>query len=314
MQFIPQANRYRIVSNEVEGQLLMHILERGEVEKQLFQQYLHEIVEQLILFEQYSKETQYRYMNPYCIVISKASEVLLLNLEVDSNQFVMKYLQQREVRDHFIVYPMMDTNRNIKHQGLFNFGRTLEFFLSHCEIQPPFTSREIKKYNSIIQACCPSQGEQEYQVVRDIVKDIPKISKIQSSPLQKHRPSLLKLAVIVVVLLLALFVKSQLKQTNIETGSQVVQAAEGEDDSQTIVDEAPLICMSCEERAEIQELDHEEIKIHLLDIKEAISESTNHIKEDLFSLLNALVTSHEEEIVEELLEQVDQLVEEQEPE
>ena len=48
------------------------------------------------------KQKEYRYLNPYSIVVSEEGELLLLDLESPENAFVMKQMQKHAVRNHFV--------------------------------------------------------------------------------------------------------------------------------------------------------------------------------------------------------------------
>ena len=93
-------------------------------------------------YERCGEGQNYKYLNPYGIVLSDEGEVLFLDTESRENAEVMKQMQKRAVRSHFIrpVYEM-DTCGS-REPDLFGYGNTLRFMLAYMKVVPALTKRE----------------------------------------------------------------------------------------------------------------------------------------------------------------------------
>lgn len=300
LQFVKQGNRARIVSTQVEGILLVHKMEHKDWNKVLLLHVFQQVLEQLVLFEQYSKETQYRYICPYSIVYTSTGEVMLLNLEEESSQFAMRYLQQREVRDYFIVYPVLNAEKEITHQAMYNFGKTLEFFLTHCEFEIPYTSREEKKIYALIEACSPSSGRQAYQTMIEVKQAFPSPSKLSNSPIsRKYSSTLKKLGIVAAILVVAFIVKSQLTGIAGNNDLTKVHANDELDELDAAEEIVAYICDLCIERAGKEDRYHEELNQSIQTLHEALANSTSELREEIQLFFEG---SGMESEVEEILE------------
>ena len=93
-------------------------------------------------YERCGEGQNYKYLNPYGIGLSDEGEVLFLDTESRENAEVMKQMQKRAVRSHFIrpVYEM-DTCGS-REPDLFGYGNTLRFMLAYMKVVPALTKRE----------------------------------------------------------------------------------------------------------------------------------------------------------------------------
>ena len=76
----------------------------------------------------------YRYLNPCSVIVSEDGRLFLLDTEAPDNEPVMKRMQKRAVRSHFVkpVYEIGIGRNN--EADLFAYGKTIQFILAYSEI------------------------------------------------------------------------------------------------------------------------------------------------------------------------------------
>ena len=93
--------------DEAEGTLLIYRIQEGVcVEKERVIHWIRQLVVQLDLYQRSGDHPEqircYRYLNPYSVLITEEDQVMLLNLEAPQNEFVIKNMQKRSMRHHFV--------------------------------------------------------------------------------------------------------------------------------------------------------------------------------------------------------------------
>ena len=113
-------------------------------------------------------------MNPYGIVLSDEGEVLFLDTESRENAEVMKQMQKRAVRSHFIrpVYEM-DTCGS-REPDLFGYGNTLRFMLAYMKVVPALTKREEIRLFRICGKCI-GETRKKYSSFLQVLKELPTV-------------------------------------------------------------------------------------------------------------------------------------------
>ena len=133
--------------DEVEGTLLIYrIQEEKCMEKDRVIKWIRQLVTQLDLYQRSGENPEqircYRYLNPYSVLITGEDQVMLLNLEDPQNEFVMKNMQKRSMRHHFVrAVQTFGENSKIA-VDLYGLGKTVQFLLACTEIMPGFRFRE----------------------------------------------------------------------------------------------------------------------------------------------------------------------------
>ena len=91
IRFVEHGGRCWPTMDCVKGQLLLQRL-RGEpvIEKAMLFSWLKELVVQLEQYQRCRNNKGYRYLNPYSVLVTAEDKLLLLDLEEESNAFVMK--------------------------------------------------------------------------------------------------------------------------------------------------------------------------------------------------------------------------------
>ena len=136
-------------------------------------------------YERCGAGQNYKYLNPYGIVLSDEGEVLFLDTEARGNAEVMKQMQKRAVRSHFIrpVYEM-DTCGS-RAVDLFGYGNTLRFMLAYMKVVPALTRREEIRLLHICGKCI-GETRKKYGSFQQVSKDLPVVRENVKQADKKH--------------------------------------------------------------------------------------------------------------------------------
>ena len=96
---------------------------------------------------------------------------LLLNPDAQENEFVMKKMQQKAVRSHFI-RPTASGSRKNCSVDLFGYGKILQFLLAYTEQIPELSRSEERRLERIIERCTGG-GRRHYDKISQVIRDLP---------------------------------------------------------------------------------------------------------------------------------------------
>ena len=135
----------------------------------------------------------YRYLNPYSIIVTEEDGLRLLDLEAPDNASVIKQMQTGAVRDHF-VRPVYDLGISRNHEtDLFAYGKTIQFMLAYTEVRPSLTRLEEMKLQRVISRCTGESGKR-YGDFGQVLKALPQIPEAESAKPQGKKQSLKRIA------------------------------------------------------------------------------------------------------------------------
>ena len=186
LRFIEHGTQCRQSMDCVEGTILIYYLrDHPMVEKRILFEWFRQIGTSLDQFHRCRKGQCYRYLNPYSVVVTGEGVLLLMNLEAPENEFVMKKMQQRAVRAHFLRPAAARRAGQMRAADLFGFGRTMQFMLACTEVVPGLTYWEKvpgltywekAKLARVISRCTES-GRRQYEEIRQAVRELPEVRK-----------------------------------------------------------------------------------------------------------------------------------------
>lgn len=165
--------------DEVEGTLLIYRLQEEKcMEKERVIKWIRQLVTQLDLYQRSGENPEqircYRYLNPYSVLITGEDQVMLLNLEDPQNEFVMKNMQKRSMRHHFVrAVQTFGENSKIA-VDLYGLGKTVQFLLACTESLPGFRFWEEYQLTRFIQKCLQTEEKKRYGNLKEALKDLPK--------------------------------------------------------------------------------------------------------------------------------------------
>lgn len=140
---------------------------------------------------------EYRYLNPYSVIVSEEGELILLDLEAPENAFVMKQMQKRAVREHFVKPVCLIRAGKDQKADIFAYGKTIQFLLAYTEIVPALTRREETRLSRVIDRCM-GESRREYEDIAQVLKSLPAVKPGMSQPKTGKREKLLAAACVCV--------------------------------------------------------------------------------------------------------------------
>lgn len=177
LKFIEHGAQCRQSMDCEKGDLLVYYLrENRRLEKETLFEWFRQIGISTDQFHRCRGGRRYRYLNPYSIVAAEDGRVYLLDLEAPENENVLKKMQQRAVRKHFVKAVSGEESGLAGDPDLFGYGRTMQFVLAYTAVVPPLTRREEKKLDRIIERCTKF-SRNRYSDTRQAANDIPSVSR-----------------------------------------------------------------------------------------------------------------------------------------
>lgn len=167
-------NRWHPAMDCVQGELLIDRIRRcPEVEKEEVFGWIRQLAQQLERFHRCQSGQCYRYVNPYSVMITQDDQILLLDLDAESNAFVLKNMQKRAMRNHF-VKPLLHIRENTRlFADFYGFGKTVQFMMASTIPDPPLTHGETRKLYRVTEKCLSEDPKRVYQEFGQIQRDLP---------------------------------------------------------------------------------------------------------------------------------------------
>lgn len=182
LRFIEHSGNCRQSMDCIQGTLLIRYLkDNPSLEKSVLFGWFRQLGVCIDQYHRCRNYKDYRYLNPYSVVVTQERELVLLDLEAPDNAFVMKQMQKRAVRNHF-VKPVceMGVERGNK-ADLFAYGKTIQFVLAYAQITPELTHWEEIRLSRMISRCMGETGK-AYEDIRQAVQAIPVIKANTRNP------------------------------------------------------------------------------------------------------------------------------------
>lgn len=187
IRFVEHGGRCWPTMDCVKGQLLLYRL-KGQpvIEKAMLFSWMKELLTQLEQYQRCRNNKGYRYMNPYSVLVTDEDKLLLLDLEAESNAFVMKNLQKQAVRSHF-VKPIVRRKHNVQaSMDLYGYGKTIQFIMANTEMKPALTRKEIYQIEKLIDKCIGETMQKQYDDLSQVYRDMPYIRERKGVQIKKY--------------------------------------------------------------------------------------------------------------------------------
>lgn len=164
--------------DSMSGELLIYrVRDHPQVTKEQLFAWFAQLLEQVIQYHRCYDNQNYRYINPYSVFVAKDGKLLLLDLDAESNGFVMRNLQKRAMRAHF-VKPVVHISEGSGDQlDLYGYGKTIQFILANTNVEPSLSKFQENKLERIINKCLNESKGKQYKEIKEIKKELPVIHK-----------------------------------------------------------------------------------------------------------------------------------------
>lgn len=173
LKFIEHGSQCRRSLDCVQGTLMLRFLKsHPQMEKETVIRWFRQLAVSADQYHRSGNGRSYRFINPCGIVVTEEKELLLLDMESEGNGFVMKMMQSRAMRDHF-VRPVYEKGMSAGCRAdLFSYGKTIQFILAYVQINPPLKKREELRLAAVI-SNCTGDSRKKYDDFRGVMKDLP---------------------------------------------------------------------------------------------------------------------------------------------
>lgn len=181
LKFIEHGAHCRQIMDCVQGTILLNYLkENPQIEKGMLISWFRELAVSVDQYHRSHSRQNYRYLNPCSIVVSEEGTLFLLDMEAPDNEPVMKRMQKRAVRNHFVkpVYEIGTAGNN--DADLFAYGRTIQFVLAYSEVYPALSRREENRLSRVIDRCT-GESRKKYADLQQVLKNLPAVPRRGSS-------------------------------------------------------------------------------------------------------------------------------------
>lgn len=186
LSFIEHGTHCRQTMDCVQGTLLIEYLrEHPRIEKHVLFEWFRKIA---ICVDQYHRcrnRQNYKCLNPYSIVVSESRGICLLDLEAPDNGFVMKQMQKRAMRNHF-VKPVYEMGADGRYSAdLFAYGKTLQFILAYAEVVPELTKLEESRLLKLTERCT-GEARKRFESFQQVLSSLPDANRNGQADKQKY--------------------------------------------------------------------------------------------------------------------------------
>lgn len=184
LRMLERDGEYILSMDCVEGKLLIYKVQeetpvsKGEVLRRIYQ-----LTQQVVWYQRKNQGRSYRYLNPYSIVLTE-EEALLLDMEAESNQFVVRNMQKRAMRKHFV--RSQEEGGLVRNKDFYDLGQTVRFLLACANMPSGFSPGEIYRMNGYLKKTEELAERGGTECGEELLKKIPK-PKSPKTAKQKKR-------------------------------------------------------------------------------------------------------------------------------
>lgn len=171
----------------VSGELLIYRIKRyPEIEKETLFAWMKQLIIQIEQYHRCRNNQCYRYINPYSVLVTKEEELLLLDMDAPSNEFVLKSMQKRAMREHF-VKPIVHIKENTRITlDLYGYAKTIQFVLASMKVTPALTRWEEHRLAKIIDKCLSQDPKRQYEDLKQVEKELPSVGRLIDSKVRRR--------------------------------------------------------------------------------------------------------------------------------
>lgn len=186
IRFIQHGNRCRPAMDCVPGELLIYrVRQYPMIEKETLFAWMKQLSAQIGQYHRCRNNQCYRYINPYSVLITKDEKILLLDMDAQSNEFVLKNMQKRAMREHF-VKPIVHIKENARITlDLYGYAKTIQFLLAGMKADPALTRWEEHRLSKIIDKCLTEDLKKQYKDMEQVERELPSVKGMAEGKLRR---------------------------------------------------------------------------------------------------------------------------------
>lgn len=183
IRLIEHDGRCHVSMDRMQGWLLADWMKeaqakRLELDKETFYVWLKHLARQLEQYHRSGRGAGYRYLNPYSVLIGESGELYLLDLTAEENEFVLKSLQERGMREQFVrpIQKIRDKvpNENKEDVDIYCYGKTIQLLFVRVKEWLGFSKAEERRLNRFIRRCVEWEEAKAYKNLGQMKKEVPR--------------------------------------------------------------------------------------------------------------------------------------------
>ncbi len=175
LRLIEHGQTCYVSSDNVRGvQLAVWLRSHPDMSKEALFGWIQDIVRQLSLIHKCRGQPCYQYVNPYSLIVTEEKEIYFLDTGAGSNEDVIREMQRRPVREHFLPPEEPYYQRASEELDIYGLGKTIQFLLAETRVDPPLRRIEEKKFQIILSKCLEIHSKKAFTQVSDILKSLPR--------------------------------------------------------------------------------------------------------------------------------------------
>ena len=184
LRMLERDGEYILSMDCVEGKLLIcAVQENDPFPKGEVLHWIYQLTQQLVWYQRKNLGRSYRYLNPYSVVLTK-EETLLLDMEAESNQFVVRNMQKRAMRKHFVRSPQEEGL--VRNKDFYDLGQTVRFLLACADTDPRLSPGEVYRMNRYLKKTA-ELAERGGEHGAELLKELPKAKPPKTAQQRKRR-------------------------------------------------------------------------------------------------------------------------------
>lgn len=157
--------------------MIYRVRDNPQITKEQLFTWFGQLLEQVIQYHRCHDGQNYRYINPYSVLVARDGKLLLLDLDAESNGFVMRNLQKRAMRTHFVKPVVHITEGSGDLLDLYGYGKTIQFILANTNVEPSLSKFQENKLERIINKCLNESKGKQYKELKEVEKELPVINE-----------------------------------------------------------------------------------------------------------------------------------------
>lgn len=178
LKFVDRGDRCYASADYIRGKPLIQWLKyHPDIEKEELWQWILTIIRTLERFHKCTGNSGYQYVNPYSIIVSEERKLYFLDLGSQSQEYLIKKMQQRAVREAFLSSDNQYYQKSDTEEDIYGLGKTIQYILSVTDPVPGFSRAEEAKLSKIISKCLNRHSKKQYHSIHEISEQFPRVKR-----------------------------------------------------------------------------------------------------------------------------------------
>ncbi len=204
LRLIEHGKKCYISSENVRGvQLIYWLKDHTSLSKEELFGWIRELTRQLAQIHKCRGAPNYRYVNPYSVIITQERELYYLDADALSNEERIRQMQRPNVREYFLPPNASYYQEASEELDVYGLGKTIQYLVAVTDVTPALTRGEEKKLQKVITRCLTVDTGKPCVHVADLQKSLPRYRKKASGRPGRWTVKVLALLALIVTVVAA---------------------------------------------------------------------------------------------------------------